>query len=305
MKRRTYLERPVAALSLLVSISLLAATLVLQAYQNPRSWNTQPVYSITLRHHGVDGREMERTVAIPLEDTLFAIPNVKQVLTTSDQGRVRAVVRFSHAEAGTYEAVRDAAQRVYEGLPASAQRPELASSDDSRIPVWSAAVFLSGQEGETSPFEASVALGRLLERVVKPALERIEGVGEVELSGTGVTEMLVALDEVACAARGLEPWMLAQQLAQQDGQFPAGRIQIDDRDVLLIVDGRAASIHELSQFPVTLPNAIQVPLGTLCTIEERQREQERLGRLDGKPAVLISVMGSAGADLGRLSRAIN
>jgi len=89
----------------------------MQALENPPRRTAAPSYVITLRHHGIDGREMERTVAIPLEDALFAIPGVQQVVTTSEQGRVRAMVRFSRYMAGTYEAVRDAAQRIYEGLP--------------------------------------------------------------------------------------------------------------------------------------------------------------------------------------------
>lgn len=292
-------DKPKRALAVLLSMLLVSVALVLRKQDGGPSTDQDPAYVITLRHYGVEGREMERTVAIPLEDTLSAIPGMIHLATTSEQGKVRAFVRFSGAASASYEAVRDAAQRVYETLPPSAQRPELASSQDRRIPVWSAAVFL--KDGQSS---ADRSLGSLLERVVKPLFERIDGAGEVELAGTGLPELLITLDEKACAARGIEAWQVARQLAEQDVLLPAGKIAEADRDIIITVDGRSASTQELLRAPIMLPSGQTVPLASLGRIIEQDRPPETIARLDGKNAAVISVMGSSQARLGDLSREI-
>ena len=294
-----WMDKPKRTLAVLLALLLVAGPLLFRQETGRTGTDRDPSYVVTLRHFGVDGREMERTVAIPLEDALAAIPGISNMVTTSEQGKVRALVRFSGTGTGSYEAIRDAAQRVYEGLPPSAQRPEIVSSRDSRVPVWSAAVFLKHEKTE-----ARRSLGSLLERVVKPALERIEGAGEVALAGTGLPELVVALDEQACAARGIEAWNIARQLAEQDQLLPGGRIIDGDRQILLNLDGRYGSAEELAQAPIVLPSAQVLPLASLGKVIEQDRKPETLARLDGQEAALVSVMGASQAQLGQLSRNI-
>jgi len=97
-------------------------------------------YVIKILHYGIDAEEMERTVTIPLEDALSAISGVVSVQSSTENSQSRVFIRFKQKGKGRYEAVRDAAQRVYETLPSSAQRPEILSSNNSRVPVWSASV---------------------------------------------------------------------------------------------------------------------------------------------------------------------
>ncbi|AEJ19214.1 efflux RND transporter permease subunit [Gracilinema caldarium] len=283
---------------LLVCISLSAALMIRQG-PGTTAQDRDPSYVVTLRHYGVEAREMERTVAIPLEDALSAIPGISNLVTTSEQGKVRVLVHFTGTGTGTYEAVRDAAQRVYETLPPSAQRPEITSSRDSRIPVWSAAVFLKDED----PASAHT-LGSLLERVVKPALERIDGAGEIELAGTGLPEVVISLDEKACAARGIAAWNIARQLAEQDLLFPAGHIDEGDRRLFMTLDGRFETAKALEHAPIALPSGQMVPLLSLGKIVEQDRQPETIARLDGKPAAVISVMGSSQVKLNRLSKQI-
>lgn len=303
------LDRPKRALAVLLSVLLLSVSLVLAPRDTSTRQERDPSYVITLRHYGIDGREMERTVAIPLEDALSAIPGVTHVLTTSEQGKVRCFIRFSGLSAGSYEAVRDAAQRVYETLPPSAQRPELSSSRDSRVPVWSAAVFLKTSPSASSGPGSAMAspgqsLGSLLERVVKPAFERLDGAGEVELAGTGLPELVIYLDERACAARGIEAWQVARQLSEQDLLLPGGSITEADRDIMLTIDSRYRTAQDIYEAPILLPGGQLVPLSTLGRIVEQDRKPEAIARLDGKAAAVISIMGSSNIPISQLSRSI-
>jgi multidrug efflux pump subunit AcrB len=318
----TWLGRPVTALCVLLAMGALSLA-VLAGRENIPSRETGGLgFTVILRHYGVDAREMERTIAVPLEDALSAVNGVKQILSSSENGQVRVFIRFDRPAPGLYETVSEAVQRVYESLPPSAQRPEILSSDDTRIPLWTAAVFsaepageLSGQiSGEISGKisgeislggkEEVPALGRVLERVVKPALEGIEGVGEVEISGAGLPEIVVALRDEEAAARGLSARSIAAFLGREDLLLPAGRLRYGERDILVMVDGRYPDAASLAGAYLPVAAGKPVRLGEVARIYERDREPDTLARLNGKKAAVISVMAGSGAETGTLSRRI-
>ena len=103
-----------------------------------------------------------------MEDTLFSLPAVKSLLSSSENGQVRFFIRGKSPAKDAYMNIREAAERVYQTLHRSAQRPEILFTDEARIPIWTAAVFADSGQAELSV---------LLERVVKPALQSIEGTG--------------------------------------------------------------------------------------------------------------------------------
>jgi multidrug efflux pump subunit AcrB len=318
----TWLGRPVTALCVLLAMGALSLA-VLAGRENIPSRETGGLgFTIILRHYGVDAREMERTIAVPLEDALSAVNGVKQILSSSENGQVRVFIRFDRPAPGLYETVSEAVQRVYETLPPSAQRPEILSSDDTRIPLWTAAVFRAEPAGEPSGGisggisegispeipprgkEEIPALGRVLERVVKPALEGIEGVGEVEISGAGLPEIVVALKDEEAAARGLSARSIAAFLGREDLLLPAGRLRYGERDLLVMVDGRYPDAASLAGAYLPVESGKPVRLGEVARIYERDREPDTLARLNGKKAAVISVMAGSGAETGALSRRI-
>jgi multidrug efflux pump subunit AcrB len=240
---------------------------------------------------------MERSVTIPLEDALFAIAGIASIQSASENGLSSVYVRFKNKNGGRalqggYEAVRDAAQRVYETLPSSVQRPEILSSGNSRIPVWSAAV-LADDTGNTA------SLSELLEKTVKPRLESLEGAGEVIVSGAGLKEILIILDQEKCASLGLEPSFAASSLASNDSVFPAGKLTSENREITVTVDGR-----ELESALIPLGAGKYAALSDIAVITERERAPDILSRLNGRKTAGVAVMGRDGADLRKLSSGI-
>jgi multidrug efflux pump subunit AcrB len=300
--QRAWLERPVAAVCVTLALLVTSAAVIVSGSGGGAAIEDSPVWSVTIKHYGVDAREMERGVAIPLEDALQALENVKSVVTTSENGSARAYVVFKSPPpllggtktAGRYEAVREAAQRVYEKLPASAQRPELVSASESRLPAWTAAVFY----GDGSPVR-----GDLPEKVIKPAFLSLEGVADVELSGAGQDEIVVTLKNKALGEK-LTAFDVARALAENDGLFPAGVIKEAEAEIPLVVDGRSRNTVELESARIPLAGGGSTALGAVAAVVRRERQPDILARLNGKNAALVSVIPADGCDMGRLSAAI-
>jgi len=264
-------------------------------------------FTVTQRFYGIDAVEMERIAAIPLEDALSGIRGIRRIASSSENSRARVICFFEGKEQGRYEAIREAAQRVYESLPSSAQRPEISSSGDSRIPVWTAAF--------------NVNTGTILEKAVKPALEGLTGSGDIEISGTGLTEILITLKSEEAAARKIDVQDIAAVLAHNDvllpgGSVQSGSVQKGSIKIPVMIDGRydcslttgSAGLEELrlALIPVKDNSGKRsfVHLADIAEVSEQERNYESLSRLDGEKAALVAVMGSDNADLTKLSTQI-
>ncbi|MFP3089648.1 efflux RND transporter permease subunit [Treponema sp. TIM-1] len=287
----SWLQKPIAALCMIFALTVLSVFIMVSGGDRGENPRGNPGYTIILRHYGVNAREMERTAAIPLEDALSSIGGVKKIMTLSENGKVRAFVHFGQKVPGAYEAVREAAQGVYEALPSSAQRPELLSSDDSRLPLWTAAVFSADDD----------ALGQYLERIVKPALEALDGAGEVEVSGIGLPEIVIALKPEEAASRGLDASLIAGVLGKNDLLLPGGSIKSNGRDILITLDGRYQDCRALADAWIPLPQGGVIRLRDTARVYEQNREPESFSRLNGKSAAVIAVLPGSDADPAKLS----
>jgi multidrug efflux pump subunit AcrB len=297
-----FIGRPTAAMC--ICAALLCVGLIIIVEQSRRGSGSEPqdFYAVSLKHYGMDAREMERSVTIPLEDALYALPGVKQVASVSDNAQSRVSVLFEAGNArgqggeeGRYEAVSDAAQRVYAMLPQSAQRPEILSRDDNHAPVWTAAVTGDASMNKTS-------LAAFLERTVKGELEAIEGIAEVQIAGAALPEILVALDNERCAEMGISPQTVAAVLARNDVLLPAGSLVYQETEINLLVDGRYRDTDELADAFIPLPNGGYTQLRNIAAVTEREREPDILSRLNGDRTVMLIAAASHDADLGKLSK---
>ena len=309
IKTGIWLERRKAFLCLLIALCVISLCVIISegnviVFGGINKIGTDS-YSVTIRHYGIDAAEMERSVAIPLEDVISQIHGVKSVISSSENSIARVFVRFNRKaggryKAGHYSALREAAQRVYESLPRSAQRPEIAGSDNSRIPVWAAAVSIKGNDCNVISIEKNI----------KPRLEKLEGAGDVLVSGAGLHEVVIVLDQEKTAALGLVPSEIAATLGTNDALFPGGLLIQENREFIITVDGRAGSggdhnISELGYMPIPLDDGKKVVLSEIAAIFEREREPDTYSRINGKKATVVSIMGIAGTDLGKLSKRIN
>lgn len=290
--------KPVAALCATACMLAISTLLLAGAEFGPREAASKEFYAVTLRHYGVDAREMERSVAIPLEDALAAAAGATETSSTCEYGMARVLVHFAD---GTdrdmaYESVRDAARRVYERLPSSAQRPEIATSSEGSGPVWVAAVHATDTK--------VVSIGQLLERTIRPALERLPGAGEVDIAGTGLPEIMVDVDEAAASVVGLGTADIAVSLSADDRFEPAGSLWYRGTELPIALDGRYDSLTSLRGASIATDRGASISLGSLARLEERDRPPDMVSRVNAQRAITVAVSPGGQANLPSLSHGI-
>jgi len=302
----SWLKRKKASLCILAAICALSLFVIITLQKNT-NLNSGGMYAVKIKHYGIDAAEMERSAAIPLEDAFFSIPGVMSVHSSSENSVTSVYVRFKRGVNGRYEAVRDAAQRVYETLPSSAQRPEIISSNNSMIPVWSAAVIsrkhddVSAETLDENILSAQTQTLSMLEKIVKPRLESLEDSGEVIVSGAGIKEIYIILDQEKLSLIGLNPSAVASVLAMNDSIYSAGSIIHQNKEIIVSVDGRYDQIRSLNSALIPIGEGKSIELSEIALIAEQEREPDILSRLNGKKTVSVAIMGKDGGNLKKLS----
>lgn len=148
---------------------------------------------------------VEKQVVEPLENTIKSVDGVTGVTSTASEGNAVIMASFDFGDEGTKQLVADIQQAVNRArvqLPDDVDPQVIAGSTDD-IPTVVLAV--------TSDKDQQ-ALADQLDRTVVPALEDIDGVGQVTVDGVQDLQVSVTPDDKKLAAAGLNAGSLAQAL---------------------------------------------------------------------------------------------
>jgi HAE1 family hydrophobic/amphiphilic exporter-1 len=189
--------------------------------------------------------------------------------------------------------VRDRLDRVR--LPLDAELPVLLKYDPSLDPILRIGLFGSDELAR---------LRFLGEEDIKRALERIEGVAAVVVSGGLEEEIQVELDERKLAALGLSVGQISTRLAAENVNITGGTLRDGHTEYLVRTlnefvrpeDMRAIVVHRSGDAIVRLSDVARVFTG--------HKEREIITRIDGAESVELAVYKEGGTNTVTVSNAV-
>jgi HAE1 family hydrophobic/amphiphilic exporter-1 len=286
------------ALTLLFLTFVLVSGFFLRGIRFGSSVDTAGAYTVITRHPGVNAEEIEQTITAPLEDLVADLPGVREIRSTSELGQSRVLIRL-HAEIDDtrfYLALRDRVSRAHARFPPSTQKPRIVSSSRSYRPVFIAAF--------SSSLIESSRLRDLIEKEIKPDLERIPGTGEVDIGGGGLREIRIEVEAGKGSLYGQTPVTVAGALQSQHLLLPLGRLEQLPFDVPLTLKGRLESLDGIRNLPLPASPGRSIRLGDIAAVSYAYRLPESISRVDGSQRVVAYVYGGGKANLILLSRAL-
>ncbi len=240
-----------------------------------------PIVSITTIFVGASPETMETQVAEPMEEVLASLPGVKAVRSSNLEGVSLVTVEFNIGVDLDVAAqdVRDRVASVRADLPDAIEEPTVEKLDLGAIPVVQLAV--SGPD----PTE----LQRYVEDVLKPTLERADGVGQVELVGGRDREVQVYLDTEAMRAMGITALEIVGAIGRQNVEIPGGRIERATDEMSVRTDARFAGVEDMQALAIATRGDRVVTLGEVARIVDGYESQRSRAVLDGQDAIAVLV----------------
>ena len=226
---------------------------------------------------------LEETVARPLETALAPTEGVTRIETEMQEGRVGVNLVFAYGtdiDLALSEASKNL-ERARSQLPEEANPPTIGKFDPAQSPIF---------EGAFSSSERALAeLRDWVDRRLVPQLLTIQGVAAVDVSGGLTREVQVVLDPERLRSYGLTVSQVNDALRAANQDVAAGRVASPTREVVGVTEGKFKSVNDIRSLVLSLPSGGRVPLTEVAAVRDTTREQRLWVRLNGVPAVKISV----------------
>jgi HAE1 family hydrophobic/amphiphilic exporter-1 len=254
-----------------------------------------PTITVRTTFDGAAPEEVEQAVTDPIEKVVGTVENVVGVQSVSRPGVSDVTLKFRW---GTRLDL--ASQRVRERLDvleldSAAGKPSLLRYDPALDPVLRVAI--SGDQPATE-------LARYAKEFIEPELQRVAGVASVRTRGSRDELIRVALDRDRLSAAGVQISEVETALRSQTINVAGGQLRNEGVDYLVRSVNEVTSASELANLPLRSGSAT-VRIGDVATITRELRPVEVITRLDGSPAVEVSVFKDGDANLVSVSNAVH
>ena len=209
---------------------------------------TPPTIQVTANYPGASAQVMSDTVAAPLEQQINGVENmIYMTSTSSSNGSYSLTVTFEVGtdleEAQVLVQNRVALSEPF--LPTDVRQQGISVKKQSSN-ILLAVSLTSPDETFDSLYLANYATLRL-----KDELSRVDGVGDVTVSGAGAYSMRIWADPTKMDSRGLTFQDLQDQLRQQNVQVAAGQIAqppLDDTQAFQLTMTALGRLSDVEQF---------------------------------------------------------
>ncbi|MFO8128178.1 efflux RND transporter permease subunit [Yoonia sp.] len=242
---------------------------------------------ITVSYRGAAAEDVEGAICGPLWDGVQGVEGLETLTCTAQTGRARAVatmapgndaLRFVNSLRTEVSAIDTFPDRAD---PAIVR--ELHRSD----PVTSVAI-----SGDLPLSELDIYADGLSDR-----LTALAGISNVTRSGLGTRTLSITATRAVLDSHGLTPAALANAIAAQNIDLPAGTLEGSDADLTLRFTAERDTATALATIPVlALPNGATLTLGDVAMIEDRFEPPHDRAFVNGTPAILIAVAKALDAD---------
>jgi len=233
------INRPIATLTitglvlLIGLVSLLNTPLDLLPEINP------PLLAVVTVFPGASPQEILSLVTEPIEEQASAVGGLANLISHSQENLSLVLLKF-HWGSNLERKREELGVRLdLLSLPEGVKRPLILKFDPTLLPMMEVAA-----SGGSDP----AALTALLNRRVKPRLEKIDGVAAVEVQGGVKEKLFISLDPERMKEQGISFDQVAAVLRASLLDLPAGIREIDQRQIRLRFlgrDGGAAGLEDL------------------------------------------------------------
>jgi hydrophobic/amphiphilic exporter-1 (mainly G- bacteria), HAE1 family len=313
---RIAIRRPLTVLMVILALVVMGvrAYTMMQVDRLPKT--DLPYVTVLVVYPGASPEDVNEEVVKPIEDAVASVSGLKNITSSANENVGAVILEFNLGVNGAKAAtdVDRAVSAIRGDLPDAIQEPRVVQADLSAVPI--VRVVLSGPQGQ----DVLYALAR---DELKPALESVNGVGSVSVSGGREREIHVDADPARLAAYGLPIEALQQALGLANVSAPAGSVEQGTQVNAVRSLGRFNSLADIEdtiiiggpspiQLPASLlPKAPQgmdtvglVTVKDVATVREDYAEAGRLVRYNGRDGVLLKIVKTGDANAIQVADAV-
>ena len=246
-----------------------------------------PMAVVMTTYVGANPSDIEELVTSPLESAIMSVSGVDEITSTSAENV--STIQITYLEGTDLDIaatkLREQFDRV--SLPDDASDPITVNINISAL-MPTAMIALVGDD--LSQLQAKA------EDDIAPALERIDGVAQVQVSGGTEQHIAVRIDPAKAAGFGLSNSYISQFLAGQNLLYPGGDLQNGTQKLTVSTDAKFQSVDDVANTIIALPAGGTVRLSEVASVALEDEDSTAIAKVGDTGCVMLQVSKQSGAN---------
>ncbi len=285
------LRRPV--LAIVLSIAIVVFGIIAFKFLGVRDYPAidPPNISVSTAYGGANPDIIETQITEPLEKAINGIAGVKNITSTSSQGRSNINVEFDlsvELETAAND-VRDKVSQAVRSLPADIDAPPVvAKADASSDPILSMTV--------QSNTRNQLQITEYANNVLVERLQTINGVSGLLIWGEKKYAMRIWFDPKKLNAYSLVPADVQAALLRENVELPAGKVTGDATELVVRTFGRLNTEEEFNNIVIKNVNGGEVKVKDVGEAVLGPENEETALKESGIPMIALAIIPQPGAN---------
>jgi multidrug efflux pump subunit AcrB len=255
----------------------------------------RPSMSVMTSWRAASPKEIEAEILEPQEKVLQGLPGLESIQANANNGSSWIGLEFglgTDMQAMLMEVIGRINRLP--PLPADADQPVVQmgngfGGDANKSLSWFFVQKLPGTPGNIADYQ------RLVEDIVKPRIEAMEGVAGVDVNAGAAEELRITIDPYRAAELGIQLNAIAG-LAGQANDVSGGFVDVGRRQYTIRFEGRFAP-EQLADLILEWRDGRPIRLGDVAQIEITRGQRNGLVIQNGNPAMGIRIDRETGANV--------
>ena len=297
MLAKLSVKRPVTMIMALIAVILLGFVSIFTLPQALMPDIEMPYAIAMVTYGGAGPEEIDELVTTPMEAALATVEGMKSMSSVSAENMAYIIMEFNmdtDLDFATLD-MREKLSMLQSVLPEDASDPTIMKVGVDSLPVMQ--LYIS------SDMDIS-RLNSFIENNVSPDIERLAGVASIDVMGATESIIKVEFDQDKLNGYGLSMSTVGSMIAAENISYPSGTISNGDTEVTVKTFGEFQNIREIEDMPITLSDLSVITLKDVAKITETETESTSISRIDGNPAIGLSISKTSDANVVELSNAI-
>jgi multidrug efflux pump len=277
----TSIDRPV--LAVVMSLTIIIFGVIAFNFLGVREYPAvdPPIINVQTNYVGANAEIIETQITEPLEAQINGIAGIRNLISTSLDGRSSISVEFgldTDLEAAAND-VRDRVSRALGSLPDDVEPPVVSKQDANSFPI----VMMSVNSGQRSLLE----LTAYAENVLKERFQTINGVSQVRVWGAKRYAIKLFMEPAKMAAFNLTPLDVLNAVNRENVELPSGRVEGNFTELTVRTIGRLSSPQQFNDLIIKEEGDVIVRFRDIGKAEFALENERTLLKFNGIRMVLV------------------
>ncbi len=294
---KTAIQKPITTCLVFVAIIVLGLFALTRLPIDQMPEMDPPYVTVMTTYAGANASEVEENVTKIIENSLNSVDDLKSLSSVSRDNMSMVTMEFEWGSDldENLNDIRSYVDLVYDALPEGVGRPSILKLNTSAAPIL--------QYGITAE-ESYAGLDKIIEDNITNVLNRVDGIGNITVSGAPQRYIYIDLDAHQLDAYNLTVEQVGNAISTNNLDLASGTVKMGKEQYQMRVKGQYEESAEIANIPVATYGGKQIFVRDLATVRDTIRDLTLDEKINSKDGARVGISKQTGANTVEIAKQV-